>query len=358
MLNDLAFLMTGRQIRTALSSNPAVTTSNSASNGTSTVPASTASTGVSTATGNTGTTTSTANSNPQRPFHNSPTIMEELLWMISGGRPPPGAMTAGSPFVLVGTPGDYVFGGEGLDAVVTQLLGQLEHTGPPPMPRERLAALPTQTVSAEQAAANTACSVCWENFQLDEKVSRLECEHIFHQACITPWLELHATCPVCRRSLLPPDAPAAPVAPTTTAPTTTAPTTTASTTTAPATTAPPPTGATSSTTTTFRAPTLEPHHIRLRTPLSSLFVNTTPHIVIQRRAGGMPTFIRRISSQTWDSLNDTSPSGSISPASSVTAGGVWALPNRTTNSTGSTNSSTSFNSNDRDRQYNTDMDCD
>lgn len=42
-----------------------------------------------------------------------PTLMEELVWMIGGGRPPAGAMTAGAPFVLVGTPGDYVFGGDG-----------------------------------------------------------------------------------------------------------------------------------------------------------------------------------------------------------------------------------------------------
>lgn len=54
----------------------------------------------------------------------------------------------------------------GLDAVVTQLLGQLEQAGPPPLPRERLAELPSEPVSTEQAAANVACSVCWENFQL------------------------------------------------------------------------------------------------------------------------------------------------------------------------------------------------
>ena len=49
---------------------------------------------------------------------------------------------------------------------MTQLLGQLEHSGPPPLPRERLANLPTEQVTEEQANANTACSVCWENFQL------------------------------------------------------------------------------------------------------------------------------------------------------------------------------------------------
>ncbi|XP_045775860.1 E3 ubiquitin-protein ligase RNF115 [Maniola jurtina] len=326
MLNDLAFLMSGDQrVRNAIANAVATTvngTSNNIASFTSTI----------TTTPSSGNTTTISNSNPQR----GPTLQEELLWLISGGRPPAGAMTAGAPFVLVGTPGDYVFGGEGLDAVVTQLLGQLEHTGPPPLPRERLAALPTQQVTAEQAAANTACSVCWENFELDETVSRLECEHIFHQSCITPWLELHATCPICRRSLLPPDAP----------PSTTA-STTASTTTTTATTGPPPA-------------TTAAHHIRLGTPLSSLFVNAAPHIVIQRRTGALPTLIRRIPSQThtWDSLNDTSTSGSMSPASSVTTGGIWAAQNRSSSSTGSTNSSTSLNSNDRDRQYNTDMDYD
>ena len=39
--------------------------------------------------------------------------MEQLVWMISGARQATGAVTAGAPFVLVGAPGDYVFGGEG-----------------------------------------------------------------------------------------------------------------------------------------------------------------------------------------------------------------------------------------------------
>ena len=43
------------------------------------------------------------------------------------------------------------------------------------------------------------CSVCWEDFVLGESVNQLRCEHIFHKDCITPWLELHATCPVCRK---------------------------------------------------------------------------------------------------------------------------------------------------------------
>ena len=47
--------------------------------------------------------------------------------------------------------------------------------------------------------ANLQCSVCWDDFKLDEDVRQLKCEHIFHENCIIPWLELHNTCPVCRQ---------------------------------------------------------------------------------------------------------------------------------------------------------------
>lgn len=57
----------------------------------------------------------------------------------------------------------------GLDAVVTQLLGQLENSGPPPLPRDQIDSIAAITVTQEQVAANTACSVCWENFQLGER---------------------------------------------------------------------------------------------------------------------------------------------------------------------------------------------
>jgi len=34
------------------------------------------------------------------------------------------------------------------------------------------------------------CSVCWEDFTIDEKVMKLACDHMFHKDCIIPWLEL------------------------------------------------------------------------------------------------------------------------------------------------------------------------
>ncbi|CAK1542014.1 unnamed protein product [Leptosia nina] len=242
-------------------------------------------------------------------------ITAEIGWALSGGHggAPPGTITAGAPLVLLGAPGDYVFGGEALDAVVTQLLGQLEHSGPPPMPRDILNSIPDETVTEEQVAANMSCSVCWETFQLGETVSKLECEHIFHKPCIKPWLELHATCPICRRSLLPPDQ-----SPSNTTATTTTPNTTSN------------------------SATNNPDPPRLRPAL-------TPRVVIRRSTH--PLFRRSFQTHTWDSPRNMSISSDSS--SSITTGGLWAPQTRT-----DSNSDSSTSVSDRTQNYHTDFDCD
>jgi len=100
---------------------------------------------------------------------------------------------------LYGNPGDYAWGRGGLDAIVTQLLNQMDGTGPPPMSTDEIQKVPTIKVTQSHIDAKQQCSVCWDDFKLDEDVRQLRCEHIFHEACIIPWLELHNTCPVCRK---------------------------------------------------------------------------------------------------------------------------------------------------------------
>lgn len=107
----------------------------------------------------------------------------------------------GGGFHLHGNPGDYAWGRGGLDAIITQLLNHMDGTGPPPMDKENIAGIPTVQISQEQREKNSNCSVCWEDFAESETVKQLECEHCFHGPCIVPWLELHGTCPVCRKEL-------------------------------------------------------------------------------------------------------------------------------------------------------------
>uniref|UniRef100_A0A182P509 RING-type E3 ubiquitin transferase n=1 Tax=Anopheles epiroticus TaxID=199890 RepID=A0A182P509_9DIPT len=129
-------------------------------------------------------------------------ILREILISVSGNGN--GAGTNG-PMFFMGNPGDYAWGREGIDTIVTQLLNQMDNTGPPPLEKERIAEIPTVTINEEQVERKLQCSVCFEDFVVGESVRKLPCLHVYHEPCIIPWLELHGTCPICRNSLSPED---------------------------------------------------------------------------------------------------------------------------------------------------------
>ncbi|CAG0892286.1 unnamed protein product [Cyprideis torosa] len=87
---------------------------------------------------------------------------------------------------------------ERLDAIITQLLEELEGGGPPPMTEEQIRSLPTVKISDKEVKKGMQCSICMEDFVVGDDASQLPCEHLFHNRCIVPWLQLHGSCPVCR----------------------------------------------------------------------------------------------------------------------------------------------------------------
>ncbi|EQC28588.1 hypothetical protein SDRG_13664 [Saprolegnia diclina VS20] len=65
-----------------------------------------------------------------------------------------------------------------------------------------LDALPTLPyASAHDSCWNKDCAVCLEAFRGDTKVVQLPCHHVFHRACLFPWLASHDECPLCRHKL-------------------------------------------------------------------------------------------------------------------------------------------------------------
>ena len=46
------------------------------------------------------------------------------------------------------------------------------------------------------------CTICLMELSEGTDVILLPCEHIFHEKCITKWLKVHNTCPLCRYELL------------------------------------------------------------------------------------------------------------------------------------------------------------
>lgn len=91
--------------------------------------------------------------------------------------------------------GDYAWGREGLDTIVTQLLNQMDNaglctskiffkesniqtylfSGPPPLDQEKIAEIPKCEIIQEQVDSKLQCSVCWEDFVVAEVVRQLPC---------------------------------------------------------------------------------------------------------------------------------------------------------------------------------------
>ncbi|KAK1879087.1 E3 ubiquitin-protein ligase RNF126 [Dissostichus eleginoides] len=92
-----------------------------------------------------------------------------------------------------------------LEGIIQQLVnGIIAPTAMPNMgmgPWERIKSLPTVTITEEHVGGSLECPVCKEDYSVEENVRQLPCNHLFHNACIVPWLEQHDTCPVCRKSL-------------------------------------------------------------------------------------------------------------------------------------------------------------
>ncbi|KAK9957929.1 hypothetical protein ABG768_012126 [Culter alburnus] len=128
-------------------------------------------------------------------------IVQQFLDGLFSSSDSAGSQTSSWSSMLHSNPGDYAWGQGGLDVVITELLGQSENTGPPPAEKEMISSLPTVSISSEQAACRLECTVCREEYSVGESVRQLPCLHYFHSNCIVPWLQLHDTCPVCRKSL-------------------------------------------------------------------------------------------------------------------------------------------------------------
>lgn len=47
---------------------------------------------------------------------------------------------------------------------------------------------------------DTTCVICFDDFQEDDELRVLQCNHYFHDACIRTWFERSVSCPICRRT--------------------------------------------------------------------------------------------------------------------------------------------------------------
>lgn len=70
----------------------------------------------------------------------------------------------------------------------------------PKVTKESLTALgPYKRVTGDSEITQETCSICLENFKINEGYRKLNCNHVFHKKCIDKWfLSGHRECPMCR----------------------------------------------------------------------------------------------------------------------------------------------------------------
>lgn len=54
---------------------------------------------------------------------------------------------------------------------------------------------------AEQLGSGGTCSICLSDYEKGEELTTLPCLHRFHKDCVSKWLPLNRTCPVCKHDI-------------------------------------------------------------------------------------------------------------------------------------------------------------
>jgi hypothetical protein len=51
------------------------------------------------------------------------------------------------------------------------------------------------------SSSESSCAVCLSEFEEDDILRRLPCNHSFHRACIDKWLKRNKVCPLCLQDI-------------------------------------------------------------------------------------------------------------------------------------------------------------
>ena len=72
------------------------------------------------------------------------------------------------------------------------------HMGVQPASQSQIESLPVPSLTE---TAGKECPVCQEELKTEGKMRRMPCGHMYHEECLTRWLQLHNSCPVCRAAI-------------------------------------------------------------------------------------------------------------------------------------------------------------
>ncbi|XP_053386885.1 uncharacterized protein LOC123542156 [Mercenaria mercenaria] len=92
-----------------------------------------------------------------------------------------------------------------LEDVIQQMLAVqpelLSEQAAPPAPQIVIDNLPTIPLTSSHIVQHPSCPICLCLCEIEELMTLLPCQHIFHPICIQAWLVKSGTCPVCRAKI-------------------------------------------------------------------------------------------------------------------------------------------------------------
>jgi len=82
---------------------------------------------------------------------------------------------------------------------LTEMIGSVK-TG---LPDEKLSILPNFILKKQyNIDYEEKCSICFDNWVINQKLTRLNCFHLFHTECIKTWLKEKRKCPICNYEVI------------------------------------------------------------------------------------------------------------------------------------------------------------
>ncbi|KAF0893364.1 hypothetical protein E2562_024187 [Oryza meyeriana var. granulata] len=85
-----------------------------------------------------------------------------------------------------------------------QQLGEAIGTESKGLPEDVIALLPTSTYKIRifsRKEKHDECVICCMTYKNRDRLTKLPCEHQYHQTCVTKWLKINKVCPVCNKEV-------------------------------------------------------------------------------------------------------------------------------------------------------------
>ena len=69
------------------------------------------------------------------------------------------------------------------------------------LPIEYIRKMPSKRYKCDENSEPQECTICFENFERNERYRELPCKHLFHKRCVDKWFDKSVFCPMCRQDM-------------------------------------------------------------------------------------------------------------------------------------------------------------